>query len=117
MNSNDRSTVQLLLEKLILEEDQFDVHDILPNTVPDPASLMLQSDYACPVGQVVMAPDCVPCAIGTYFEKESRKCIPCPTGSYQSESGQLQCIQCPMIAGRPGVTVGPGARSAGDCKG
>lgn len=57
-NSNERSTVQMLLEKLILEEDQFDVHDILPNTVPDPASLILESDYACPVGQVVMAPDC-----------------------------------------------------------
>lgn len=57
-NSNERSTVQMLLERLILEEDQFDVHDILPNTVPDPASLVLESDYACPIGQVVMAPDC-----------------------------------------------------------
>lgn len=57
-NSNDRANVQNLLEKLILEENQFDVHDILPNTVPDPASLILQSDYACPIGQVVMAPDC-----------------------------------------------------------
>lgn len=50
--------MQHLLEKLILEEDQFDVHDILPNTMPDPASLQLKSDYACPLGQVVMAPDC-----------------------------------------------------------
>lgn len=50
--------MQTLLEKLILEEEQFDVHDILPNTVPDPASLSLESDYACPIGQVVMAPDC-----------------------------------------------------------
>lgn len=57
-NSNERSNVQRLLEHLILEEDQFDVHDILPNTVPDPASLTLTSDYACPQGQVVMAPDC-----------------------------------------------------------
>lgn len=61
-NSNERATVQTLLERLILEEDQFDVHDILPNTVPDPASLILESDYDCPVGQVVMAPDC-----GMYF--------------------------------------------------
>jgi hypothetical protein len=50
--------VQRLLEKLILEEDQLDVHDILPNTVPDPASLGLTSDYACPTGQVVIAPNC-----------------------------------------------------------
>lgn len=57
-NTNDRSNVQDLLEKLILEEDQFDVHDILPNTVPDPSSLLLESDYACRIGEVVMAPDC-----------------------------------------------------------
>lgn len=57
-NTNERSKVNELLEKLILEEDQFDVHDILPNTVPDPSSLLLESDYACPAGQVVMAPDC-----------------------------------------------------------
>lgn len=57
-NTNERSNVKRLLEKLILEEDQFDVRDILPNTLPDPSSLLLQSDYACPVGQVVMAPDC-----------------------------------------------------------
>lgn len=56
--TNERSSVERLLQKLILEEDQFDVRDILPNTVPDPASLELISDYACPMGQVVMAPDC-----------------------------------------------------------
>lgn len=115
-NTNERSSVKLLLEKLILEEDQFDVRDILPNTVPDPSSLVLESDYACPIGQVVMAPDCVPCSIGTYYEKENKTCIPCPRGSYQSETGQQQCTQCPIIAGRPGVTVSLGARSAADCK-
>jgi len=26
--------------------------------MPDPASLQLKSDYACPIGQVVIAPDC-----------------------------------------------------------
>lgn len=56
--NNERSTVKSLLEKLILEDEQFDVQNILPNTVPDPASLKLESDYACPMGQVVMAPDC-----------------------------------------------------------
>lgn len=115
-NSNERSNVKRLLEKLILEEDQFDVHDILPNTMPDPASLSLESDYACPIGQVVIAPDCVPCAVGTFYDKDTRTCVPCPLGSYQSESGQIQCSACPVIAGRPGVTVAPGARSAADCK-
>lgn len=63
--------MQSLLERLILEEDQFDVHDILPNTVPDPASLTLKSDYACPVGQVVMAPDC-----GKYHFLNKSRTIP-----------------------------------------
>lgn len=59
----------------------------------------------------------VPCALGTYFDKDTKTCIPCPMGTYQSETGQLQCSPCPEIAGRPGVTIGPGARSAADCKG
>lgn len=59
----------------------------------------------------------VPCAVGTYFDKESKTCIACPMGTYQSETGQLQCTPCPAIAGRPGVTIGPGARTAADCKG
>ncbi|KAJ8875851.1 hypothetical protein PR048_023754 [Dryococelus australis] len=115
-NTNERSTVKRLLEKLILEEDQFDVREILPNTVPDPASLQLDSAYACPTGQVVVAPDCVPCAVGTFFNGVTRACVPCPVGSYQSEYGQLQCTQCPIIAGKQGVTIAPGARSAADCK-
>lgn len=41
----------------------------------------------------------------------------CPLGTYQSEAGQLQCLACPDIAGQPGVTNAPGARSAADCKG
>lgn len=61
-------------------------------------------------------PFAVPCAIGTYYDKVTKTCIPCPQGTYQSESGQLQCLPCPIIAGRPGVTVGIGARSAADCK-
>lgn len=59
----------------------------------------------------------VPCAVGTYFDQANKTCNPCPQGSYQSETGQLQCLRCPNIAGRIGVTSGSGARSAADCKG
>lgn len=52
-----------------------------------------------------------------YYNKDTETCLPCAQGFYQSEAGQLQCIQCPVIAGRPGVTVALGARSAADCKG
>lgn len=54
--------------------------------------------------------------MGSYFEKETKKCVPCAVGSYQSESGQMQCSVCPAIAGRQGVTVSTGARSASQCK-
>jgi hypothetical protein len=60
-STGERSDVRTLLQKLILEDEQFDVEDILPNTVPDPASLELTSEYACPVGQVVVVPDCGRC--------------------------------------------------------
>lgn len=115
-SSGERSSVKELLQKLILEEDQFDVEDILPNTVPDPASLILTSDYACPVGQVAMIPDCVPCAVGSFYEASNKTCVKCPRGTYQSETGQTQCTKCPNISGRTGVTISSGARSAGDCK-
>lgn len=59
----------------------------------------------------------VPCAVGTYYDQSNKTCHACPQGSYQSETGQLQCLRCPNIAGRIGVTSGSGARSAGDCKG
>lgn len=60
-SNGERSDIRTLLQKLILEEDQFAVQDILPNTVPDPASLVLTSEYACPIGQVVQVPDCGEC--------------------------------------------------------
>lgn len=41
-----------IIESIILEEDQFDVRDALPNVVPDPSSLLLKSEYSCPVGKV-----------------------------------------------------------------
>lgn len=59
----------------------------------------------------------MPCAIGTFYDLSNKTCNACPQGTYQSETGQQQCSKCPNIAGRIGVTAGPGARSAADCKG
>lgn len=59
----------------------------------------------------------VPCAVGTFYSANNKTCSACPRGTYQSETGQQQCSKCPTIAGRMGVTAGPGARSAADCKG
>ncbi|XP_055387901.1 uncharacterized protein LOC129616312 isoform X2 [Condylostylus longicornis] len=115
-STGERSDVKSLLQKLILEEDQFAVEDILPNTVPDPSSLILTSEYACPAGQVVMVPDCVPCSIGTYYDSSNKTCSPCPRGTYQPQPGQLQCIKCSKISGRVGVTAAPGARQIEECK-
>uniref|UniRef100_A0A182Y3Y1 Notch n=1 Tax=Anopheles stephensi TaxID=30069 RepID=A0A182Y3Y1_ANOST len=116
-NSNGQRLNTLnLLEKLILEDNQFAVQDILPNTFGDASSLNLVTEYACPQGQVVSEPDCVPCAVGTFYNTTSKTCLPCPEGSYQPEIGQIQCKSCPKIAGRPGVTALNGARSAVECK-
>lgn len=51
-NAELESTVRRLIEGIILEKDEFDVRDALPNVVPDPSSLQLDSEYSCPVGKV-----------------------------------------------------------------
>jgi hypothetical protein len=116
VNTNERSQIHKLLQSLILENDAFNVRDVLPNTAADPASLDLKSDYACAPGHVVVGSDCVPCSAGTYYASNNATCQVCPIGTYQSESGQLECKACPSIAGKTGVTKILGARSPKECK-
>jgi hypothetical protein len=116
INSNEKSTIQSLVEKIILESNHFDVGETLPNVVPDPSSLSLDDEFICPEGQVVVAPHCVDCAAGTFFARETKNCQPCPSGTYQNVVGKVSCKQCPRITGRPGVTKMPGARSSTMCK-
>ncbi|XP_042883171.1 sushi, von Willebrand factor type A, EGF and pentraxin domain-containing protein 1-like isoform X2 [Penaeus japonicus] len=115
-NAELESTVRRLIEGIILEKDEFDVRDALPNVVPDPSSLQLDSEYSCPVGKVVVGSECVDCAPGTYYNTESKACEPCDLGTYQNEMGQVACKACPQRAGRQGVTKIPGSRSAEDCQ-
>ncbi|XP_071520140.1 uncharacterized protein uif isoform X2 [Panulirus ornatus] len=110
------STVRRLIEGVILEQDQFDVRDALPNVVPDPSSLDLRSEYSCPVGKVVVDSECVDCAAGTYYELESKSCKLCESGTYQNEMGQVACKACPQRAGRQGVTKILGSRSVEECQ-
>lgn len=116
VNTNERSNIRKLLQGLILENDAFDVRDVLPNTSADPTSLDLVSDYACAPGHVVVGSDCVPCASGSFFSNTNNSCEVCPVGTYQSENGQLQCRSCPSIAGKPGITKILGGRSPKECK-
>lgn len=116
VNTNERSNIRKLLQGLILENDAFDVRDVLPNTAADPTSLDLVSDYACAPGHVVVGSDCVPCAAGSYFGNANNSCEVCSVGTYQSETGKLQCLSCPNIAGKPGITKILGARSPKECK-
>lgn len=63
------STVRQVIESIILEEDQFDVRDALPNVVPDPSSLLLKSEYSCPVGKVSMGLDvCCSCFEAAFYD-------------------------------------------------
>lgn len=116
INTQEKSTIERLLETIILEKDDFDVRDSLPTTVPDPATLSISADFTCPVGQVVRVSECVACAPGNAFDMEKKNCKPCRVGTFQDQAGQTQCKICPVIAGRPGTTFASGARSATDCK-
>ncbi|KAG8179313.1 hypothetical protein JTE90_016418 [Oedothorax gibbosus] len=115
-NSQERSTVQAVTENAILQRSAFDVRNILPNVVPDLTSLKMLTDYACPLGEVVIGVNCVECAIGTYYENATTECKSCPVGFYQNEMGSLACKPCPLIADRQGTTQSAGARSMDECK-
>ncbi|XP_045614794.2 uncharacterized protein uif isoform X1 [Procambarus clarkii] len=115
-NSELESTVRRLIEGVILEQDQFDVRDALPNVVPDPSSLDLKSEYSCPVGKVVVDSECVDCATGTYYDQETKSCKLCESGTYQNEMGQVACKPCPQRAGRQEVTKTSGSRSVENCQ-
>ncbi|XP_064091137.1 sushi, von Willebrand factor type A, EGF and pentraxin domain-containing protein 1-like isoform X2 [Macrobrachium nipponense] len=115
-NSDLKATVRSLIEEIILQNDEFDVRDALPNVVPDPSSLELTSEYSCPVGKVVVESDCVDCSPGTYYDREKKICKACDSGTYQNELGQVTCKPCPDIAGRQGVTKTTGARSVEECQ-
>ncbi|XP_015790438.1 uncharacterized protein LOC107367263 isoform X1 [Tetranychus urticae] len=108
--------IDRIIKKAVYESAIFDVRDTLPNVVPDLTSLQLVTDFACPPGQVVAAPNCVECALGTYYQESTKTCVECPVGFYQNELGALECQPCPVISGKQGITARPGSRSPNDCK-
>ncbi|KAG0433549.1 hypothetical protein HPB47_019805, partial [Ixodes persulcatus] len=116
VNTQEKSTVKKIVENAVLQQSAFDVRDTLPNVSPDLTSLNMVTDYACPAGEVVVAPFCVKCSLGTYYNNATQTCRSCPVGFYQNDVGQPSCKPCPTIAGKQGVTSAPGARSAGQCK-
>lgn len=116
INTQQQSTVQKVVEAAILQNSAFDVRDTLPNVFPDLTSLNMVTDYSCPPGQAVVAPNCVKCARGTYYNNFTQSCIPCMLGTYQNGIGELYCKPCPEIANKQGITMSTGARSAEECK-
>lgn len=115
-NGQQKSDVDAVVQRAILESAIFDVRDTLPNVVPDLTSLSLVTDYACPPGQVVIGSSCVECSYGSYYDETAAACLQCPQGAYQDELGQLECKACPLVSGKQGVTSSTGARSQSDCK-
>ncbi|XP_037083875.1 LOW QUALITY PROTEIN: neurogenic locus notch homolog protein 1-like [Pollicipes pollicipes] len=57
-DTNQATDVQKLIERIILEKGEFDVQSQLPNVVPDPSSLELDSEYFCEQGKVVVGDQC-----------------------------------------------------------
>lgn len=115
-NNQEKSTIDNVIQKAIYEQQMLSVKDTLPNVNPDLNSLQLITDFACPPGQIVQGSNCVECAIGTFYNMETKLCIPCPLGSYQNELGQLNCKACPIIVNKSGTTSTIGARSVNECK-
>ncbi|XP_067122803.1 uncharacterized protein [Centruroides vittatus] len=116
INTQQQSTVQKVVETAILQNSAFDVRDTLPNVIPDLTSLNMITDYSCPAGQAVVAPNCVKCARGTYYNNYTQSCIPCMVGTYQNGIGELICKPCPKIGSKQGITMSSGARSVEECK-
>lgn len=116
INNQEKSTINNVIQKAIYEQAMLSVKDTLPNVNADLNSLQLITDYACPPGQVVQGSNCVECAIGTFYNIETKLCIPCPLGSYQNELGQLNCKACPIIMNKSGTTSTIGSRSVNACK-
>ncbi|XP_074599235.1 sushi, von Willebrand factor type A, EGF and pentraxin domain-containing protein uif isoform X2 [Brevipalpus obovatus] len=117
VNSGEKNVpIERVIKKAVYESAIFDVRDTLPNVVPDLTSLQTLTDFACPPGQVVVAPNCVECALGTFYQESTKSCIECPVGYYQNELGQLECKACPMIGNKQGITARSGSRSQNDCK-
>jgi len=109
-----RESIELLLQSILNENNQLDVNDTLPGTLLDPSSIFLTPSFTCPEGAVVVDRSCVPCPAGTYFA--DGVCEKCPLGQYNSEDAQLQCTDCPVFQGLPGVTQTPGSTKESDCK-
>lgn len=63
-NGQQQSPAQAVVERAIYDNSMLNVKDTLPNVSPDLSSLQLQTDYACPVGQVVIGTSCVECSLG-----------------------------------------------------
>ena len=116
INNQEKSTIDNVIQKAIYEQQMLSVKDTLPNVNADLNSLQLITDFACPPGQVVQGSNCVECAIGTFYNIETKLCIPCPLGSYQNELGSTSCKACPIIMNKSGTTSTVGARSVNECK-
>ncbi|XP_013781236.1 uncharacterized protein LOC106465521 [Limulus polyphemus] len=116
VKTQEKSSVKKVVEMTILQDSAFDVRNTLPNVKPDLTSLTMVTEYACPLGKVVVPPNCVDCSQGTYYNNATLSCLSCPIGTYQNEIGQLFCKSCPKIAGQQGVTASTGARSSNECK-
>ncbi|XP_048243839.1 sushi, von Willebrand factor type A, EGF and pentraxin domain-containing protein 1-like [Haliotis rufescens] len=63
---------------------------------------------SCPPGEVLLSKQaglCVPCAKGSYAEKNDVVCTPCPMHHYQEKMAATSCKLCPKLH----ITLFPGA--------
>eukprot|EP00096_Caligus_rogercresseyi_P005025 TRINITY_DN1980_c0_g2_i1.p1 TRINITY_DN1980_c0_g2~~TRINITY_DN1980_c0_g2_i1.p1 ORF type:complete len:2992 (-),score=731.35 TRINITY_DN1980_c0_g2_i1:531-9380(-) len=110
-----REAIEDLLASIILKENKLNVNDTLPNVLLDKSSILINQEFTCPPGEVVVDDGCVPCPQGTFYSPKGT-CSPCPLGTYNKEPGLSECSACPSFNGRPGVTEVRSATSVEACK-
>ena len=88
------------------------LEQVVPNGRPDLSSLSIDDEYLCEGGDVAVGESCVPCAAGMRYDAPSKSCATCQPGEYQPDEGEARCLRCPD----DGVTTGPGAIAADECK-
>ena len=113
LNAADNTTMQSIndvITQSVLDMSGFEV-GLSDPTLPDPGAFEVTSSGVCAEGQVEVGPDCVDCAVGTFFDSATGSCMACPIGEFQNMTAQLQCFSC-----GPGFTSElEGSTTSADC--
>ncbi|CAH1794302.1 unnamed protein product [Owenia fusiformis] len=99
MSANETITPKDLIVREVYTNNKLDFSTSIPSTpewVPDLTTFRILDESTCPPGQQSNAGQCTECCLGTYFDVTTETCLDCPFDSYQNQTGQFQCVTCPV---------------------